>query len=75
MLNLINICIMENEEKTEKASEERELTPGEKFLKEYLEMPYTYDRVGQVFVIVRSSLRVSGNDNGNAESTIPDTKD
>jgi hypothetical protein len=58
---------MKNEEKTEKASEERELTPGEKFLKEYLEMPYTNDRVGQAFVIIRPGLRIAVNKKSDAD--------
>jgi len=32
------------------APAKEELSPGEKFLKELKEMPYTYDRVGQISV-------------------------
>ncbi len=63
---------MENEEKTEKASEERELTPGEKFLKEYLEMPYTNDRVGQVFVVLRRGSNLHASKKNDADSGIMD---
>lgn len=44
---------MENEEKKENAGEDRELSAGEKFVKELYEMPYTNDMVGKVFVITR----------------------
>lgn len=38
-------------------SEERDLTRCKKFLKDYPERPYTYDRFGQVIVILCPGLR------------------
>ena len=63
---------MNNEEKTEKTSEELELTPGEKFIREYLEMPYTNDRVGQVFVVLRPGFRIALNTKSDVAGENPD---
>lgn len=63
---------MNNEEKTEKTSEERELTPGEKFLRELYEMPYATDKIGQVFVTVHTGIRISVNKKGDVAGDNPE---
>ena len=54
------VPLIENEGKKEN---KRELSPGEKFLKILDETPYTYDRVGQVFIITRMHGLAVKNDN------------
>ncbi len=66
---------MENEEKARDGSEERELSAGDKFLKELKEMPYTNDRVGQAFVILHKGLRLPDKKKDNPTCENSDARD